>query len=213
MSGCCGGGEGSQGTLAGSAGSSSVARTLPYKYLFKYIIVGDTAVGKSCLLLQFTDKRFQAQHDLTIGVEFGSRTVSIDNNQVKLQIWDTAGQEKFRSITRSYYRGAAGALLVYDITRRDTFEHLATWLEDCLKYSSPNIVIMLIGNKSDLEAQRQVTRDEGADFAKKHGLFFLETSAKTADNVDEAFIKTARDIYARHEKGELDLRQQQPNKF
>jgi len=93
-------------------------------------------VGKSCLLLQFTDKRFQAQHDLTIGVEFGARTITVDNNQVKLQIWDTAGQEKFRSITRSYYRGAAGALLVYDITRRETFEHLASWLEDCLKYSS-----------------------------------------------------------------------------
>src|SRR6185437_16703943 len=90
---------------------------MSYAYLFKYIIVGDTAVGKSCLLLQFTDKRFQPVHDLTIGVEFGSRTIVLDGQQIKLQIWDTAGQEKFRSITRSYYRGAAGALLVYDITR------------------------------------------------------------------------------------------------
>jgi len=206
MSGCCGSDAGASGgpNVAGAA----PARALPYKFLFKYIIVGDTAVGKSCLLLQFTDKRFQAQHDLTIGVEFGSRTISVDNNQVKLQIWDTAGQEKFRSITRSYYRGAAGALLVYDITRRETFEHLATWLEDCLKYASAQIVIVLIGNKSDLEAQRQVTRDEGAEFARKHGLMFLETSAKTAENVDEAFIKTAQDIYARHEKGEVDLRAQ-----
>eukprot|EP01111_Echinosteliopsis_oligospora_P001487 TRINITY_DN12241_c0_g1_i1.p1 TRINITY_DN12241_c0_g1~~TRINITY_DN12241_c0_g1_i1.p1 ORF type:complete len:206 (+),score=27.76 TRINITY_DN12241_c0_g1_i1:80-697(+) len=178
---------------------------LPYKYLFKYIIVGDTAVGKSCLLLQFTDKRFQPVHDLTIGVEFGSRTLSISNNPVKLQIWDTAGQEKFRSITRSYYRGAAGALLVYDITRRETFEHLTTWLEDCRKYSSSDITIILIGNKSDLESQRQVTTEEATQFAEKHDLVFLETSAKTAHNVDQAFTNSAKTIYEKVEKGNLDL--------
>lgn len=104
-------------------------------------------VGKSCLLLQFTDKRFQPVHDLTIGVEFGARMITIDGKQIKLQIWDTAGQEAFRSITRSYYRGAAGALLVYDITRRETFNHLTTWLEDARQHSNSNMVIMLIGNK------------------------------------------------------------------
>ena len=113
--------------------------------------VDDLAVGKSCLLLQFTDKRFQPVHDLTIGVEFGSRTITHEGKQIKLQIWDTAGQEKFRSITRSYYRGTCGALLVYDITRRETFDHIAEWLEDCKKYANPNIVMMLIGNKCDLE--------------------------------------------------------------
>ncbi|XP_064444356.1 ras-related protein Rab-2A isoform X2 [Mirounga angustirostris] len=112
-------------------------------------------VGKSCLLLQFTDKRFQPVHDLTIGVEFGARMITIDGKQIKLQIWDTAGQESFRSITRSYYRGAAGALLVYDITRRDTFNHLTTWLEDARQHSNSNMVIMLIGNKRHLLIQQK----------------------------------------------------------
>merc|ERR1711912_100142 len=125
------------------SGLESYFVKMSYAYLFKYIIIGDTGVGKSCLLLQFTDKRFQPVHDLTIGVEFGARMITIDKKQIKLQIWDTAGQEKFRSITRSYYRGAAGALLVYDITRRETFEHLQSWLEDCRRYSNKDIVIML----------------------------------------------------------------------
>jgi len=185
--------------------SAQTKGILPYKYLFKYIIVGDTAVGKSCLLLQFTDKRFTPVHDLTIGVEFGSRTVTINTSPVKLQIWDTAGQEKFRSITRSYYRGAAGALLVYDITRRETFEHLTSWLEDCRKYSSSDITIMLIGNKSDLESSRQVSAQEATAFAQTHGLVFLETSAKTAHNVEQAFINSAKTIYEKVEKGSVEL--------
>eukprot|EP01067_Filipodium_phascolosomae_P001874 Filipodium_phascolosomae@DN2186_c0_g1_i1.p1 len=119
----------------------------PYAYLFKYIIIGDTGVGKSCLLLQFTDKRFRSDHDLTIGVEFGSRLITLQQKQIKLQIWDTAGQESFRSITRSYYRGAAGALLVYDVTRRDTFSHLSRWLEEARQNGNPDMTIMLIGNK------------------------------------------------------------------
>jgi len=164
---------------------------MSYAYLFKYIIIGDTGVGKSCLLLQFTDKRFQPVHDLTIGVEFGARMISIDNRQIKLQIWDTAGQESFRSITRSYYRGAAGALLVYDITRRETFNHLTRWLEEARKNSSSNMVIMLIGNKSDLDGRRAVSTREGEEFARENGLIFMETSAKTAANVEQAFIKTA----------------------
>mmetsp|Transcript_22028 Transcript_22028/g.32748 ORF Transcript_22028/g.32748 Transcript_22028/m.32748 type:complete len:207 (+) Transcript_22028:887-1507(+) len=197
---CCGADAG----VEGGTGLQSTQQTLPYKYLFKYIIVGDTGVGKSCLLLQFTDKRFQPVHDLTIGVEFGSRTISIDENQIKLQIWDTAGQEKFRSITRSYYRGASGALLVYDITRRDTFEHLTSWLDDCKQFSNENIVIMLIGNKCDLESQRVVSTEEGQQFAAEHNLTFLETSAKTAENVEKAFLSSARTIYEVTEENAID---------
>ncbi|KAI9577814.1 hypothetical protein GQX74_011001 [Glossina fuscipes] len=202
---------------------------MSYAYLFKYIIIGDTGVGKSCLLLQFTDKRFQPVHDLTIGVEFGARMITIDGKQIKLQIWDTAGQEAFRSITRSYYRGAAGALLVYDITRRDTFNHLTTWLEDARQHSNSNMVIMLIGNKrinliikehtifaksnckripsnfSDLESRREVKKEEGEAFAREHGLVFMETSARTAANVEEAFINTAKEIYEKIQEGVFDI--------
>ncbi|KAK9759802.1 Ras- protein Rab-2-B, partial [Basidiobolus ranarum] len=161
---------------------------------------------KSCLLLQFTDKRFQPAHDLTIGVEFGARFITVDNKNIKLQVWDTAGQESFRSITRSYYRGAAGALLVYDITRRETFEHLAKWLEDAREHSNDNITILLIGNKSDLEGKRAVSKEEGEEFAKEHGLFFLETSAKTSANVEEAFINTAERIYEKIQAGVLNVK-------
>lgn len=177
---------------------------MSYAYLFKYVIIGDTGVGKSCLLLQFTDKRFMAIHDLTIGVEFGARMITIDNKKIKLQIWDTAGQESFRSITRSYYRGAAGALLVYDITRRETFNHLTSWLEDARQHSNTHMVIMLIGNKSDLENRRDVMKEEGEAFAREHGLIFMETSAKTAANVEEAFLNTAKVIYRKIQQGQFD---------
>ena len=162
---------------------------MSYAFLFKYIIIGDTGVGKSCLLLQFTDKRFQPVHDLTIGVEFGARMISIDGKNIKLQIWDTAGQESFRSITRSYYRGAAGALLVYDITRRETFNHLTRWLQEARQNANSNMVIMLIGNKSDLDHRRAVSTEEGEQFATENGLVFLETSAKSAHNVEEVGFK------------------------
>mmetsp|Transcript_113458 Transcript_113458/g.327645 ORF Transcript_113458/g.327645 Transcript_113458/m.327645 type:complete len:213 (+) Transcript_113458:113-751(+) len=175
-----------------------------YHYLFKYIIVGDVCVGKSCLLLQFTDKRFRAEHDMTIGVEFGHRVVDIDDQKIKLQIWDTAGQEAFRSITRAYYRGATGALLVYDISRRGSFDHLAQWLTDARQHAQPNMVIILVGNKCDLE-RREVTFEEGAWFARQNGLFFLECSAKTGQNVDAAFLDTARQIYENLQAGMYDL--------
>eukprot|EP01128_Nolandella_sp_AFSM9_P000383 TRINITY_DN10542_c0_g1_i1.p1 TRINITY_DN10542_c0_g1~~TRINITY_DN10542_c0_g1_i1.p1 ORF type:complete len:233 (-),score=55.57 TRINITY_DN10542_c0_g1_i1:235-846(-) len=168
------------------------------------IVIGDTAVGKSCLLMQFSDGKFSPVHDLTIGVEFGAKKITVDGKTISLQIWDTAGQESFRSITRSYYRGAAGALLVYDITRRETFHHLSSWLEDARKHANENMVIMLIGNKSDLD-RRRVSTEEGEQFARENGLIFLETSAKTAANVEEAFVHSAQLIYEKIQSGELDI--------
>merc|ERR1719171_2909688 len=169
---------------------------MSYAYLFKYIIIGDTGVGKSCLLLQFTDKRFQPVHDLTIGVEFGCRMATIDGKEIKLQIWDTAGQESFRSITRSYYRGAASALLVYDISRRATFRNCKTWLTEARACGNPQMVVILVGNKSDLsESTRAVSEAEGRAFADEHGLLFLEASAKQRKHVDEAFVRPAEAIH------------------
>jgi len=169
-----------------------------YSYLFKFIIIGDEAVGKTCLLLQFTDKRYRTTHQVTVGVEFGSRTVDINGKLIKLQCWDTAGQDRFRSIIRSYYRGAAGALLVYDITRRDSFEHVSQWLQEARTNADPELVITLVGNKCDKVQDRQVSYEEGHAFAHRYGLYFLETSAVSGHMVDEAFTITAKLVYQKN---------------
>ncbi|KAH8314338.1 hypothetical protein KR059_002969, partial [Drosophila kikkawai] len=192
-------------------------------YLFKFLIIGSAGSGKSCLLHHFIESKFKDDSSHTIGVEFGSRIVNVGGKSVKLQIWDTAGQERFRSVTRSYYRGAAGALLVYDATSRDSFNALTNWLNDARTLASPNIVILLVGNKKDLEEARDVTFLEASTFAQENGLLarrtflycvdnasphaeliFLETSAKTGENVEEAFLKCSKTILAKIETGELD---------
>jgi len=165
-----------------------------YLYLFKLIIIGDANVGKSCLLLRFIDKRFRENHELTIGVEFGSKIININNIPIKLQIWDTAGQEYFRSITRSYYRGSIGALLVFDINNKNTFEKLKSWINEIHLNANSNITILLIGNKNDL-LNREVTYDEALYFSIQHNLLYIETSAKTYDNIDNAFNLITNEIY------------------
>ncbi|KAL3532354.1 hypothetical protein ACH5RR_005875 [Cinchona calisaya] len=174
---------------------------MSYDYLFKYIITGDAGVGKSCILQQFTDERFNPLYNSTIGAEFWAKTITINKKKIGLHVWDTAGQERFRALMQSYYRGAAGALLVYDITSRVSFGHISTWLEDLRKYAADNITIMLIGNKSDLDSKRTVSTEEGSEFAQKNGLIFVECSAKTAQNVEEAFVCTAVAIQKRVEQG------------
>eukprot|EP00298_Acanthocystis_sp_HF-20_P004084 c14424_g1_i2.p1 GENE.c14424_g1_i2~~c14424_g1_i2.p1 ORF type:complete len:214 (+),score=83.52 c14424_g1_i2:648-1289(+) len=177
-----------------------------YEYIFKYVVVGDVATGKTCILHQFTEHKFIPNCAHTIGVEFGTRICEVNGSQIKLQIWDTAGQERYRSVTRSFYRGAAGALLVYDITRRTTFNHVSSWLEDARQNTGPNTVILLIGNKLDLaENEREVTYEEAKKFADENGLLFLETSAKTGENVEEAFLKTSRVIHDNIQQGLVDV--------
>lgn len=165
-----------------------------YDYLFRYIIIGDAGVGKSCLLLQYTDNQFRHQHECTIGVEFGAKFLTINNKKIKIQIWDTAGQENFQAITRSYYKGAVGALVVYDITRKETFEHVSNWIEDVKEFGSKDVVIILVGNKSDLQDKRAVAFEEGKKLADEMGLLFLETSAKTSYNVADVFYYGAEKI-------------------
>ncbi|XP_026543529.1 ras-related protein Rab-4B [Pseudonaja textilis] len=175
-----------------------------YDFLFKFLVIGSAGTGKSCLLHQFIESKFKQDSNHTIGVEFGSKVVTVGGKTVKLQIWDTAGQERFRSVTRSYYRGAAGALLVYDITSRETYNALTNWLTDARTLASLNIVIILCGNKKDLDADREVTFLEASRFAQENELMFLETSALTGENVEEAFLKCARTILNKIESGELD---------
>ncbi|MCL4146379.1 UNVERIFIED_CONTAM: hypothetical protein GTU68_036944, partial [Idotea baltica] len=143
----------------------------------------------------------KAESNHTIGVEFGSKIVNVGGKYVKLQIWDTAGQERFRSVTRSYYRGAAGALLVYDITSRESYNALSNWLGDARTLASPNIVILNVGNKKDMETERQVTFMEASRFSQENELMFLEASALTGENVEEAFLKCAKSILAKIETG------------
>ncbi|XP_057529086.1 ras-related protein Rab11D [Amaranthus tricolor] len=164
-------------------------------YVFKVVLIGDSAVGKSQILARFARDEFSLDSKATIGVEFQTRTLVIQHKSVKAQIWDTAGQERYRAVTSAYYRGAVGALLVYDITKRQTFEHIPRWLDELRGHADKNIVIMLVGNKSDLEDQRAVATEDAKEFAEKEGLFFLETSALEATNVETAFITVLTEIF------------------
>ena len=156
-------------------------------------------------MLQFTDDKFRDKHEITIGIEFASKTIELNNKLIKFQIWDTAGQENYRSITRAYYKNSVCALLVYDITNRDSFEHISSWIEDCLSQSPKTVFMVLVGNKSDLEDKRRVTTEEGQQMAKNHNMIFYETSAKTGDNVDKIFEESAKEINKKINEGYYDL--------
>jgi Ras-related protein Rab-18 len=168
-----------------------------YDHLFKLLLVGDAAVGKSSLLLRFTDGSFDLNLQSTIGVDFKVKMMKIANKTCKVTIWDTAGQERFRTLTSSYYRGAHGIILVYDVTRPETFQHLQQWLNEIEMYSpggGKSIVKLLVGNKTDMVNDRAVSTKDGENLAKQKGMLFLESSAKSQDNVKAVFEEVVQKI-------------------
>ncbi|KAL4619797.1 ras-related protein RABA1b-like [Castanea sativa] len=175
-----------------------------YDYLFKVVLIGDSGVGKSNLLSRFTKNEFNLESKSTIGVEFATRTLNVDTKVIKAQIWDTAGQERYRAITSAYYRGAVGALLVYDITRHATFENVDRWLKELRGHTDSNIVVMLVGNKSDLRHLVAVSTEEGKSYAEKESLYFMETSALEAVNVENAFAEVLTQIYHTVSKKQME---------
>lgn len=217
-----------------------------WDYIAKLVCIGDSGCGKSSLTIRLCEGRFSPHHDVTIGVEFGSRIVPVgpphsknpayeaerpkesaetnktddgkiensDQKYMKLSLWDTAGQETYKSVTRSYFRGASGALLVFDLCRRDTFAHAVDWLADLRQIAEPDIVVILVGNKADLMAdshgnensKREVTRAEAEDWARKNGVLeYVETSAKNGINVENAFMRVAERIFCNIQAGKYDL--------
>ncbi|KAI1381537.1 GTP-binding protein ypt1 [Hypoxylon crocopeplum] len=168
-----------------------------YDYLFKLLLIGDSGVGKSCLLLRFADDTYTESYISTIGVDFKIRTIELDGKTVKLQIWDTAGQERFRTITSSYYRGAHGICVVYDVTDMDSFNNVKQWLQEIDRYATEGVNKLLVGNKSDMSDKKVVEYTVAKEFADSLGIPFLETSAKNASNVEQAFLTMARQIKER----------------
>jgi Ras-related protein Rab-1A len=168
-----------------------------YDYLFKLLLIGDSGVGKSCLLLRFSDDTYTESYISTIGVDFKIRTIELDGKTIKLQIWDTAGQERFRTITSSYYRGAHGIIIVYDCTDQESFNNVKQWLLEIERYAGDNVVKLLVGNKCDLTARKLVDYSTAKEYADQLGIPFLETSAKNSSNVETAFMTMASQIKQR----------------
>jgi len=172
-----------------------------YDYLFKLLLIGDSGVGKTCLLFRFSDDAFNTTFISTIGIDFKIKTVEVDGKKIKLQIWDTAGQERFHTITTSYYRGAMGIMLVYDITQEKTFDNIAKWLRNIDEHASEGVERMILGNKCDMESKRMVNKEKGEGIAREHAIKFFETSAKDNICVEEAFMQLTQDILRKHQAG------------
>lgn len=168
---------------------------MSYEFIFKYIVIGDSSVGKSCICDRFCHGAFDANHEKTIAVDFFSKIVDVNGRKIKLQIWDSAGCESFKSVTQAYYRGTAVAVVMYDISVRKTFKAVKEWIRDIRMHCPPEIVIILVGNKSDLGKNRQVYTMEAEKYAKDNEILFCETSAKNGKNVDDIFIKSAEVVY------------------
>lgn len=171
-----------------------------YEMMAKVILIGDSSVGKTNIMSKYLKDQFMEFSKSTIGVEFSSKTFNVQGHKIKAQIWDTAGQEKYRSMTSTYYKGSKGAFVIYDITRKETFESVDNWINDLKLKGDPNIIVFLIGNKNDLEESREVAKDEGEEKGRSFQCGFLETSALSGDNIDEAFDLMITEIFNRYKK-------------
>ena len=171
-----------------------------YEIMVKVVLVGDSGVGKTNIMSKYLKNQFREDSKATVGVEFGSKQFSVEGHQIKAQIWDTAGQERYKAITSAYYKGAKGAFIVYDITRKNTFETVNKWVSDITAAADKKITLILIGNKNDLEDQRQVTKEMGEEKAKELGLAFMETSACSGENLDKAFQMMINEIYKKYQE-------------
>ena len=173
--------------------------------LYKILLLGDSSVGKTCFLMRYTDNTFQEIHMSTIGLDYKLKNVQLDENRmVKIQIWDTAGQDRFRSITKNYYKGANGIILIYDITNRKTFENVSNWINQIKEEVSEKVTIIFVGNKIDDEEHRAVQTEEGKNLANELGLMFFECSAKSGENIDSTFnelVKKTVENYTKVNKG------------
>jgi small GTP-binding protein len=176
----------------------------PFQYSVKTVIVGDSGVGKTSILFRFVNEKFQTEVPSTLGVEFMSKVVDTQSRPLEMQLWDTAGQELFRSVTRGYYRGAVGAFVVFDLTKRESFANLPQWITDLQSTARRDVVIVLLGNKADLVDAKDVTNFEAEEFAKRNNVAYFETSAKTGDNVEAAILKCLNGIEALIDAGKFD---------
>ena len=174
-------------------------------YSVKFIIVGDSSVGKSNILLRFSRNEFDSGHQATLGIEFANKHVIYNNVDYLVQIWDTAGQENFRSVTRAYYKASAVAMVVYDITKEETFSHIQTWIKDCKDLAPSTVLIALIGNKSDLEEQRVITKERGENLARENNMMFFETSALNGNGIENAFKKCIEKVDKKIRNGDYNL--------
>ena len=195
-----------------------------YDVLFKIVLIGDSFVGKTNIMSKYLKNEFHEDSKATVGVEFGAKKFDIDGKAVKAQIWDTAGQERYKAITTTYYKGAKGALIVYDITRKETFDSVDRWISELNNSGDKNMTMLLIGHKCDLDCQRQVTKEQGEEKAKAFKVAFLETSASSGENLDVAFEMIMKEVYNKckneieeddgmeemHMGQEIDLTKQQP---
>lgn len=193
-----------EGAQSGKTSLANAEMSDGWDLLFKFIMIGDSGAGKTCLLENFQNTKFKRNATHTIGVEFGAKVLEVGGKRVKLQIWDTAGQERFKAVTRSYYRGAAGCVIVYDISNRSSFDHVDGWVTGAREMGPEGMVLLLVGNKCDLQEEREVSFVEGARAALSHKALFLETSALTGDGVREAFSKMARTVLTRAQEREID---------